>query len=231
MVSIEDAVLARYSHGKKSFEVYVDPNKALKIKNEGSGDTSDLLAVNDIFKDAAKGDRAGEDSLEETFGTTSPLDVALQIIKKGSLQLTTEQRKELREKLKREIISTIVRESYNPQTKAPHTPQRIEIAMNDAGVHVDETKSAADQVDSIVAALRPILPISIQKLEIEVIVPPAYAGKSFGVLKGHGITNVEWLNDGSLKGKISIPAGIENNFYDEINDIAKGTAKFRKLHD
>jgi len=103
--------------------------------------------------------------------------------------------------------------------------------MNDAGVHVDETKSAADQVDSIVAALRPILPISIQKLEIEVIVPPAYAGKSFGVLKGHGITNVEWLNDGSLKGKISIPAGIENNFYDEINDIAKGTAKFRKLHD
>ena len=229
MVSISDAVLAKYSHGEKHFEIYVDADKALKIKNGESSDTTDLLAANDVFKDAAKGDRASEQSLQETFGTSSPLEVAIQIIKKGSLQLTTEQRKAMREHLRREIINIIVRESYNPQTNTPHTPQRIETAMKEVGIHIDESKSATSQVKDVVAALRPILPISIEKLDIEVNVPPTYTGKIYGILKEYGIKNEEWLNSGCLKGVVTIAAGVENQFYDKINDIAKGAVEFKSI--
>ena len=33
MVSIDDAVLAKYSHGGKHFEIYVDPVKALEFRD------------------------------------------------------------------------------------------------------------------------------------------------------------------------------------------------------
>lgn len=61
MVSIEDAVIARFeSHGER-FEILVDPDLALEFrKTPEKYDIEDIIAVEEIFKDAKKGEKASE---------------------------------------------------------------------------------------------------------------------------------------------------------------------------
>ncbi len=51
MVSLDKAVIARYKHGKHSFEVLVDPEKVDAIKRVAEIDISAVLAAEDIFGD------------------------------------------------------------------------------------------------------------------------------------------------------------------------------------
>ncbi|MFH1424166.1 MAG: ribosome assembly factor SBDS [archaeon] len=229
MVSIDDAVLARYAHAGKHFEIYVDPVKALEFRGGKDVPLSEVLAVDAVFKDAKKGDRAAEGSLKETFQTSDLGEITKQILKKGEMQLTTEQKKKMVSDKKKAIIAKIVREAYNPQTKAPHTPQRIEIAMDEAHVQIDPFESTTIQVERAVNAIRSILPISMERLKIEVTVPPAYTGKAYGVLKAHHMEKEEWLPDGNLKAVVTIPAGLEEEFYDELNNISKGGIEFSRI--
>lgn len=230
MVSIDDAVLARYSHGGKHFEIYVDSTKALDLKEGKAVPISEVLAVEDIFKDAKKGDRAAESSLEESFGTSVVAEVAKKIIKNGEIQLTTEQRRQRVEQKKKAVIAAIAREAYNPQTKTPHTPQRIEQAMTEAHVHVDAFESVNSQVPKVVKAIMTLLPISMERLKIEVLVPPTHTGKVYGSLRKHELENEEWLPDGHLRAVVVIPAGLEDDFYDEINNMTKGETQFKRLN-
>ena len=40
----------------------------------------------------------------------------------------------------------------DPKTKAPHPRQRIELAMDQAGIHIDPFKSISEQVKTIIEA-------------------------------------------------------------------------------
>ena len=229
MVSLDKAVLARYSHGGKNFEIYVDSEKALALRDGADVSIHEVLAVEEIYKDARKGDRVGEGALKEVFGTTDILEVAKQIIKKGEIQLTTEQRRKLIEEKRKRIVNKIAREAYNPQTKTPHPPQRIEAAIEEAHVSIDPFEPVDSQVTKVLKAIRALIPISMEQLRIEVKVPPAYTGKAYSTLKKYPIEKEEWLNDGTLRVIIKIPAGIETDFYDALGVITKGDAEFRRI--
>ena len=229
MVSINDAVLARYSHGGHHFEIYVDPSRALEIKDGKDVPLKDLVAVEEVYKDAKKGDRASEHLFEEIFGTSDLYLIAKKIIQKGELQLTTDQRRKMVEEKKKAVVAEITREAYNPQTKTPHPPQRIESAMEEARVHIDPFQSVSEQVPKVINAIRPIIAISIEKLKLQVNIPPAYTGQVYGQLKSFDVQKEDWLNDGTLRLIVQIPAGLENEFYDKINGMTKGEATFQKL--
>jgi len=71
MVSLEKAVVARFKHGKKTFEVLVDPEKADLIRSGGEGEgkieVEEALAAEEIFEDASKGKKATESNLTAVF--------------------------------------------------------------------------------------------------------------------------------------------------------------------
>ncbi|HIK00627.1 TPA: ribosome assembly factor SBDS [archaeon] len=229
MVSIDKAVLARLSKAGKHFEIYVDPQLALEVKHGKELDMRSVLASPEVFKDAKKGDKAAESSIKETFGTTDSSTVAKEIIRKGELQLTTDQRRHMSEEKKRAIIAKIAREAYNPQTKTPHPPSRIEKAIEESHISIDPFESVDAQASKVVKAIRQILPISIETFTIEVLIPNTYSGSAYGALKKYGMEREEWLSDGSLRAIVKIPAGIEADFYSEINGICKGAAQFTRL--
>ncbi len=231
MVSIDDAVLAQYSREGRNFEIYVDPVKALKFKEGEVISIREILAVEDVFKDAGKGDRASEDSLKEIFGTSDIMEVAAHILKNGRIQYTTEQRKEMVEKTRKSIVNIIARESYNPQTKAPNPSERIERAMEEAGFSVNPNKSATEQIEDVISAIREYLPISIKQLKVVISIPPAYTGKAYGKIREYNVQKEDWLNDGTLKAIVAIPAGLENDLYDDIGLITKGEAEFKRIND
>jgi ribosome maturation protein SDO1 len=229
MVSIDEAVLARYSKSGRHFEVYVDPVKALEVKHGKDLDMTEVLAVQEIFKDARKGDRVAETSLAEVFGTDNVLEAAKQIIREGDLQLTTDQRKEMVEQRKKAVVDAIAREAFNPQTKTPHPAARIEKAIEESRVSIDPFEKKEVQIEKVLKAIRPILPISMERLRIEVVIPAEFTGKIYGTLRKYALEKEEWLPDGRLKAIIKIPAGLEDALYDAINDVCKGSAECKRL--
>ncbi len=228
MVSLDKAVVARLKIEGKNFEVMVDCDKAIELREGRSVDMSDILAAPKVFSDASKGLIASEHDVQKLFGSTKIEDVARQIIKKGEVQLTAEHRKRLREEKKKRIIDIIRRNGIDARTHLPHPIQRIENAFEEAKVHVDEFKSAEEQIDDVVKKLRTVLPISFEKKEIAVRIPAQYAGKSYQALKQFGeVKKEEWQNDGSLVLIIEIPAGLQNDFFEKVNAFTKAEAEIK----
>ncbi|MEM2924702.1 MAG: ribosome assembly factor SBDS [Methanocellales archaeon] len=225
MVTLDEAVVARLKTRSMQFEVLVDPEKALMLKRGASVDLEELLAVEDVFTDASTGDRPSEEELIKVFGTSNPLEVAQQIIKRGEIQLTSEQRRRMLEEKKRKVIEFIARNAINPQTRAPHPPSRIEKAMEEAKVHIDPLKNVDDLVAEVMKAIKPIIPIRFEEIEIAVKFPPQYAAKAYGEIASFGsITKEQWQNDGSWIAVVKIPAGLQTDFYTLVNKLSKGEA-------
>ena len=98
MISLDDAVTARLeTHGLR-FEILVDPELADKMRH---GDESiaieDAVAALYVYENASHGDKSPEEDLEKACKTTAFKDIAKQIILKGEINLTTEQRRRLME--------------------------------------------------------------------------------------------------------------------------------------
>jgi ribosome maturation protein SDO1 len=230
LVSLEKAVIARLDTRGERYEVLVDPELALKLKRGEEVDMSSLLAVDTVFKDARKGDKAGVEHLKEIFGSSDPIEVAKAIIKKGEIQLTTEQRRKMLEDKRKQIVSIIAKNAINPQTNTPHPPGRIEKAMEEAKVNIDLWKTAEEQVPVVVKALRPIIPIRFEEKTLAVKIPPQYAAKAYPVIKPFGeIKKEEWQKDGSWIFLIDIPAGMVDDFLRELNSLTKGEVETKIL--
>ena len=230
MVRLDDAVPARLKTHGTTFEVLVDPDGALALKRGERVNLEDILAVEDIFENASRGDRSPEEDLQKAFGTLDVLPIAEIIIKKGDISLTAEQRKQFIENKRRQVIEVIARNAINPQTKTPHPPGRIEQAMTEARVNIDPTKSIDELVKIAMKAIRPLIPIRFEEVEVAVKIPSAYAPKAYGEVAAYGkLIREAWQNDGSWIGVVQIPAGMQNEFYALINRLTRGEAETKLL--
>lgn len=229
MTSIDKAVIARYKSGSHTFEIMVDCDKAIEFK-EGKATIDEALVTNSVFSDVKQGFHAKEAELESVFNTTDFRNVSEQIIKKGEIQLTTEHRNKMREELKKKIINMIHRNAIDSKTGLPHPPQRIELAMEQAKVKIDEFKNAEEQLHEIVEKLRPIIPIKFEIRELAVKVPTKFVSQSYHILKRFGsIIREEWQNDGSLACILEIPAGLSEEFENEMNKLTHGDTEIKLI--
>ena len=226
MVKVEDAVIARWETGGSRFEVLVDPAAVQDLKDGKNVDLTDKLALDQVFKDAKRGDKISEEHLEKTFHTRNLAAIAKQIVLKGEVQVTTEQRHQLQAAKLKQIVATIARNAMNPQTGAPHPPSRIEAAMNEAKVHIDPFRPVDVQVQEVIAKLRPLLPIRLDVVKVRVKLPAQHYPRVIGDLKGLGrLMDEQWLGDGSWSGVLEIPAGVQTELYEKLNARTKGAAE------
>src|SRR3990170_4005524 len=201
-------VVARIEKAGERFEVLVKPEAVQQIRDGKEIDVLANLAIDTIFRDAHKGSKASSEKMKEFFETEDPLEVAKVLIKKGEIQLTTEQRRQMQEQKRRQIVQYIAANAINPQTGAPHPPQRIEIAMEEAKVHVDPFKGIEEQVKEVLDALRPLIPIRFEKARIAVKLSAEDSAKCYGDLKAFGtILREEWQGEGARGGGGAMTAG------------------------
>ena len=132
MVSLEDAVIARLEAGGHRFEILIDPNEAQAFKEGDEIDWEDSIAVDGIWADSAKGERSPENILNDFFESSDLIDIYKKILTEGTIQLTSEQKKEMVDNKRKQILSHIVANAMNPQTGGAHPPQRIENAIIEA---------------------------------------------------------------------------------------------------
>jgi ribosome maturation protein SDO1 len=234
MISLDEAVTARLeSHGQR-FEVLVDPDAALAIKRgEFEGALEDVIAAEDVFEDASSGDRPPENALEEVFGTTDPLEIIPQVIERGEIQITADQRREMQEQKRKQLINRITRNAVNPQMDdAPHPPERIESALEETDFRVDPMEPVESQVDDALDALRPVIPIRFDTVTVAVQLPAEYAGSGQAQVREFGdLEREEWQSDGSWVGVVEFPAGMQNEFYELANEVSSGQAETRIIKD
>jgi len=222
--------VSRININGEDFEILVRPDPALAFREGELSALSEVLVSETIFSDANKGTRASEKKLEEAFGTLDSTEIAKTILRKGILHLTTEQRKRMTEEKRRQIVDFISRQSINPKTKLPHPPTRIEQAMEQIHYPIDPFKDTEEQAKDIIKLLRPVLPIKIEQMQVQVRIPPEYAAKAYGPVKGYGtIKREEWRADGSWFAVIEMPAGLYGPFLEKLGEITKGNAEAKKL--
>lgn len=225
-------VLARLKVKGKDFEVIVDCDKALALKKQGKINASvlrDVLAIDNVYSDYKKGFRAKEQELKDAFGTDNVYEIAAKIISEGEIQLPQEYREKAREQKMKQIVDFLARNCIDPRTNAPYTAERITSAIKQVGASIDETRGADEQALDIIKKLMPIMPIKIETKRIKVTIPPTYVGQAYSILKNFKKESEDWLSDGSLACIIDLPAGMQVEFYDKLNNLTHGSALTEEL--
>ena len=230
MVSLEDAVIARYETGGNRFEILIDP-KAAQSHSEGNEiDWEDAIAADGIWSDSAKGERAPDTIVNNTFETTDLIDIYKKILAEGTIQLTSQQRNEMVEQKRKQIVAHIVANAMNPQTGGPHPPQRIENAIDEVRYSIDPIENVYKQVEKIIRTIKTLIPISFEKIRVAVKIQAIHVGKCYGQITSLSkIESEEYQKDGSWIGMLEMSAASFAKLEDVLGSLTKGTAETKML--
>ncbi len=216
--------LARFRKAGKTVEVVIFPEAALRFR-EGKTDLSidELVHSQQVFSDAQKGLAASPADLQAMFSTEDADDIIRKVIREGELQITAEQRKRMAEQKRRAIVGLIHRSVVDPRTHLPHPEKRIELAMEQAKVRISDHKKAEDQLDDVLAALKPILPIKYERKRIALRIPAATAAKAYAYIKSSVATEKEdWLEDGSLRVVVTLTSAVAEELLERLGKLTAG---------
>lgn len=225
----DQAIRIRYD-GDKVFEILVEPETAKEVKFEDRDhDIPRLLFVQDIFTDANEGEKASPSELDEEFGTKQVMDAAEEIFEKGDMQLTTEQKAEMRRDKRQQVISMIARRAQDPKTGNPHPPQRVENALDEAGFDFDAMEDVESQFKDAIDAIRPIIPISLDEKMVAVKVPSDSGGKAYNMIQQKAeVIEEQWGNE-YFYAKIRVPAGILTELMEDIQEMTSGNSEVKDV--
>ncbi len=212
--------IARIKQKGKHFEIIVDLDEALKFKK---GQSSSFEAEDDrVFTNSKRGEVASNSELESCFGTSDTPEIIKKIVKDGEILLSQDYRDEERDKKEKQVVDFLSRNSINPQTGNPHTPDRIKRALEEAHVNIKNTP-IENQISEILAQISKIIPIKIETKKVRIKIPAIHTGKAYSIISQYK-EEENWMNDGSLEVIVSIPAGIVMDFYDKLNSATHGSA-------
>jgi len=229
-VDIGGAVVARYTISGSKFEVLVNPTLAWDFHNGKELDIRDVLVGYTIFEDALRGERATDESIGKAFGKLEALEIAKQILLKGEIQLTTDQRRKMVEEKRKEIITYIAQNAINPQTGLPHPPARIERALTEIKMAIDPWKNTEDQIKNIIRDLEPIIPIRLEKITLAVKLSGKFQAKAYQILIRNGtITKEEWTADGKWIALVEMAAGMQPKVVDQLEKLTKGQMEIKRV--
>jgi len=218
MVNVEVRMKAK----GKNFEILADVDKAMQLRKGIPVSIENVLAVDQIFTDVKKGLKPTVAELKDCFGTEDTKTIADKIIKHGEILLPIEYRKKEQEAKIKQVIDFISKNAIDPTTGRPHTATRIEKALEQAGVNI-ENRPIEEQIAKILEKIRPIIPIRIETKRLKIVIPAVHTGKAYGLLQEYKESE-DWLGNGDLVCIVNLPAGLQMEFYDKLNAITHGSA-------
>ena len=218
-------VVARIKVKSKQYEIKVDLDEALKVK-QGTGNIVSALDCNAIYYDIKKGELASETDLKDAFGTTDLHEVATKIILKGEVQKTQEFRDAEQEKKVKQVIDLVLRNAVD-QNDRPYTEERIRRAVDEVHFNFDN-RPPEQQLPDLIHQLKTVIPIKVETKKIKLTIPAQFTGQVYGLVKQY-MEKEEWLSNGDLQVILNIPSGIQIDFYDKINSITHGAAQSEEV--
>ncbi|MCK5477174.1 MAG: ribosome assembly factor SBDS [Candidatus Aenigmarchaeota archaeon] len=214
-------IIAQLKKNKKTFDLLLDFDKYLEWKNNKKIPIEDLIVGEYCFSDIKKAERANEEDLKECFGSIDLEKIAEEILKKGQIQMTTKEKQELQERKRKQIIDFICREGLDPRTNCPPTPARIELAFKEAHFNVEVFGNIDEQIKEALKKIMPVLPIIIQKDEIELKIPISDSRAVQRVVRESAkILKEKWTSDFWIV-FVEISSGKSTSFLEHLTKMCK----------
>ena len=255
-INLGNYIIGRIEKGGRTFEMLIDPEKAWeakkiireeinrRLKSGGgksritvdevlSNPTIDLELIFEsfiVFEDLKRGKKATDGDMEVIFETIDGRRISGHILLDGEIQWTKTQREEESLKKLKQIITIISKNAINPQNKKPHPYQRIEKAIEEAKIKIDIMKNAEEQVDDVVKKIQAIIPIRMEQVELAIKIPSSFTAKGYGIVAQLSqIKKEEWQSDGSWVSVVSLPAGLQMELIDKLNNLTHGRVQTKLL--
>ena len=207
----------KYKKEGYNFEIIVYLKKAFEYKEGKIKDIREVLAVEEIFKDSKKGERASSESLKKAFGTTDILEIAKEILKNSEIPLPTEYKRELIEEKKKQIIEYIRKVAYDSKTNMPLTYERAKELFEMVKYNVDINKPVEKQAEEVLKEIRKKYPLKVEYKNIKLIVYPNRF-KIIGIIKNkYKIIKENWGE--TYEAILEIPIGLLSEFYSDIGKL------------
>ncbi|GEM_PF-2309712 len=228
-MAAEKPTVVKYKKGGKTFEVLVHLDAAQSWRSGKKVDfESEVWALDAVFENASKGKRASAQELEMTFQTDDLSAIAQQIVKEGQLPVTEAMMRQAVDQKRKQVIELVHKYTVDPTTGKPHSVSLIETAFNELKLKLDDRKPAEAQIDLVLKALRPKLPLKYEVRELVVRLGHQYASRALPILKQYcKILQQSWEADGGLHATLEIPAGAQEQLEIALNNLTHGDLDLR----
>lgn len=120
-VRLTNVAYVRLQKKGKRFEIACYRNKVLNWRNKIETDIGEVLQVDTVFTNVSKGLLASSKDLVEVFGTSDQRLVCQEILDKGELQVSEQERGALYESVFRDVASIVADKTVNPENNRPYT--------------------------------------------------------------------------------------------------------------
>lgn len=156
------------------------------------------------------------------------------ILEKGFVKIPEPIRDKLIEEKMSEILRYLQKYAVNPATNAPYPSQQLEDALKKVralkGVKLDPLLDIKELIPIVIKSLQEILPIKLEIITVRINIPAEFVGPLYGKLANLGtFTEQQWLEDGSLRAVVEVPAGVFLQFNNLITNTTRGQAKIEIL--
>ncbi|XP_046840224.1 ribosome maturation protein SBDS-like [Xenia sp. Carnegie-2017] len=215
-VKLTNVAVVRLKRKGKRYEIACYKNKVVSWRNKVEKDLDEVLQTDSIFTNVSKGQVAKREDLVRAFGTDNQMQICLEILAKGELQVSERERNDQLESMFRDIATIVADKCVNPETKRPYTVGIIERAMKDIHYSVITTRSTKQQALEVIRLIKDagVMPIDRAQMRIRLVLPQREAKQVLEKLRSSftSIESEEW------EGNLEVVCLIDPGFYRTINE-------------
>lgn len=140
--------------------------------NRRETNLSEVLQMNKIYTNSAKGDLAKKEELDNFFPKMSYDDIVKMILDKGEIQVSEKERNLNIQNVKNDVANIIVEKTYNTETGLPFPINMILQVLDDINFQLKEDRDAKKQALKAIKMIidKNILPIERKYMQINVTI-------------------------------------------------------------
>ena len=196
-VRLTNVAYVRLTKAGKRFEIACYRNKVLTWRSKIETDLGEVLQIDTVFTNVSKGLLASSKDLMEAFGTADQRTVCKEILDKGELQVSEQERGAQIDGIFRDVASIVTDKTINPENNRPYTISMIQNAMRQIHYSVNVSKSAKSQALDVIRKLRDVMPIARASMLLRIVCPIVLVSEMQNFLQSEmaGVTIVSGTAD------------------------------------
>eukprot|EP01120_Amphizonella_sp_Union-15-10_P012441 TRINITY_DN551_c0_g1_i2.p1 TRINITY_DN551_c0_g1~~TRINITY_DN551_c0_g1_i2.p1 ORF type:complete len:269 (-),score=52.70 TRINITY_DN551_c0_g1_i2:103-873(-) len=216
----DKAQMIKYKSGKITFEIATKKGAALKYR-QGTLGYDNVLHSDTVWKNFGKGERASDEELGVAFGNISANDIIKLILEKGELSLSTDERKEMVDQKRREIVNYIHKYYVDPKTRTPHPVTRIDAGLTQIKARIEPDIPADRQAQELIKKLIEVVPLKRSEIQATITVSHQWIGATAGILKKYCVVSSDKYTASGCEYQVTLVPGD----YEKLNNELKSATK------
>ena len=213
-----------YQKNGVKVEVLGKPGKVAKYR-EGQCSLADALADERIYINSSRGDIASEADIAKLG--LSGRELLEEIMKNGKYSLTAQEKREIVEKRRLEVINYIHQNFIESSTRTPHPVTRIESALQEIKAKIDPDISAEKNVRALLPKLTTVIRLTESQIDGTVVIPNSKLGQAIGICYNLGTVTREEFGPENAYISLTISPGKFDALNDQLSKMTNGLAVFK----